>query len=108
MKNFNENNASILVGAVAGAVLMALMIMLVFGLRTGIAGAVIVVLTVAVSIFSGWLIGMNQRIQKRNWYCYLKGYREGVAKHTTVIEHPMCRCTLTVDKRIGNNISDIQ
>lgn len=96
MKNSKGNSAAILVSAAAGAVLMALVIILVFGLHTGIAGAVLVLLIVAVSVLSGWMIGLSQRIQKRNWYSYLKGYQEGMAKKTLVVKHPMYRFTLTV------------
>lgn len=96
MKNSNESSTAILVGVATGAVLMGLIIALVFGLKTGAAGAVLVILIVAVSIFSGWLIGLNQHIQKRNWCSYLKGYREGMAKKTLIINHPMCRQTIVI------------
>lgn len=62
MKNPKERSTAILVGVAAGAILMALMFMIVFGLHTGIAGVVLVLLIVAVSAISGWLIGWNQRI----------------------------------------------
>ena len=39
---------------------------------------------------------------------YTSGYREGAAKHTIVIEHPMCRCKIAVDERTRNNIPDFQ
>ena len=38
MKNPKERSTAILVGVAAGAILMALMFMIVFGLHTGIAG----------------------------------------------------------------------
>lgn len=96
MKNSNGNSTAILVGAVSGAVLMALAVTMVFGLHTGIAGAVLVILIMAVSIFSGWMIGLSQHIGRRNWCSYLKGYREGQAKKTLIIKHPMYRCTFTM------------
>lgn len=70
MKNPKERSTAILVGVAAGAILMALMFMIVFGLHTGIAGVVLVLLIVAVSAISGWLIGWNQRIQRSNYYSY--------------------------------------
>lgn len=54
MKNPKERSTAILVGVAAGAILMALMFMIVFGLHTGIAGVVLVLLIVAVSAISGW------------------------------------------------------
>lgn len=42
MKNPKERSTAILVGVAAGAILMALMFMIVFGLHTGIAGVVLV------------------------------------------------------------------
>lgn len=100
MKNFKGNSTAILAGAGSGAVLMALAVTMVFGLKTGIAGAVLVLLTVAVSVFSGWLIGLNQHIRKRNWYSYLRGYREGAAKKTLIIRYPTHQYTLTLpDKK---------
>lgn len=59
MKNPKERSTAILVGVAAGAILMALMFMIVFGLHTGIAGVVLVLLIVAVSAISGWLIGFR-------------------------------------------------
>ena len=47
MKNPKERSTAILVGVAAGAILMALMFMIVFGLHTGIAGVVLVLLIVA-------------------------------------------------------------
>lgn len=41
MKNPKERSTAILVGVAAGAILMALMFMIVFGLHTGIAGVVL-------------------------------------------------------------------
>lgn len=70
MKNPKERSTAILVGVAAGAILMALMFMIVFGLHTGIAGVVLVLLIVAVSAISGWLIGWNQRIQRSNYYSW--------------------------------------
>ena len=63
MKNPKEKSTAILAGAAAGAILMALMFMIVFGLHTGIAGAVLVLLIVAVSAISGWLIGWKDSIK---------------------------------------------
>ena len=68
MKNPKERSTAILVGVAAGAILMALMFMIVFGFHTGIAGVVLVLLIVAVSAISGWLIGWNQRIKRSNYY----------------------------------------
>lgn len=100
MKNSKGNSTAILVGAGSGAVLMALAVTMVFGLETGIVGAVLVLLIMAVSVFSGWLIGLSQHIQKRNWYSYLKGYREGAAKKTLIIKYPTYQHTLTLpDKK---------
>ena len=84
MKNPKERSTAILVGVAAGAILMALMFMIVFGLHTGIAGVVLVLLIVAVSAISGWLIGWNQRIQK---------------KKTLIIRHPVCECKFTFPDR---------
>ena len=67
MKNPKERSTAILVGVAAGAILMALMFMIVFGFHTGIAGVVLVLLIVAVSAISGWLIGWNQRIKRSNY-----------------------------------------
>ena len=75
---------------------MALVITMVFGLQTGIAGAILVVLIVTVSAFSGWLVGLHQRIQKRNYYSYMKGYQEGLSKKTLVIRHPDLRFSITL------------
>lgn len=107
MKN-SKGKTNMVVGASAGAILMALVIIRVFGMKTGITGALLMVLIVAVSLLFGWMIGMNQRIQRRNWHSYMRGYREGAAKHTIVIEHPMCRCKIAVDERTRNNIPDFQ
>ena len=96
MKKTSGNSTALLVGAAAGAILMGLMFVMVYGLQTGIAGAVLVILIVLVSALSGWLVGLNQHIQRRNYYSYLKGYREGMAKKTLIIKHPMCRCTFTI------------
>ena len=90
MKKSNGKSTAILAGAAAGSVLTALMAVAVFGLHTGIAGAVLVLLIAAVSTFSGWMIGWNQHIQKRNYYSYMKGYREGLEKKTLIIRHPSC------------------
>lgn len=99
MKNPKERSTAILVGVAAGAILMALMFMIVFGLHTGIAGVVLVLLIVAVSAISGWLIGWNQRIQRSNYYSYMKGYREGLKKKTLIIRHPVCECKFTFPDR---------
>lgn len=99
MKNLKERSTAILVGVAAGAILMALMFMIVFGLHTGIAGVVLVLLIVAVSAISGWLIGWNQRIQRSNYYSYMKGYREGLKKKTLIIRHPVCECKFTFPDR---------
>lgn len=107
MKN-PKGKTNMVVGAATGAILMALVIIMVFGMKTGIAGALLMVLIVAVSILFGWMIGMNQHIQRRNCHSYMRGYREGAAKHITVIEHPMCRCMIAVDERTRNNIPDFQ
>lgn len=100
MKKPNGNCTMVLViGGAAGAILMALALTMIFGLRTGIAGAVLVVLLVTVSTFAGWLIGLNQRIQSRNEYSYLKGYREGLAKRTLIIRYPAGECTFTISDK---------
>lgn len=83
MKKSNGKSTAILAGAAAGSVLTALMAVAVFGLHTGIAGAVLVLLIAAVSTFSGWMIGWNQHIQKWNYYSYMKGYREGLEAKVT-------------------------
>lgn len=106
MRN-SKGKTNIIVGAASGAILMALVILVVFGLKTGFGGALLVLLIVTVSMMFGWMLGLNQRIQRRNWYSYLRGYREGISKRTTIIEHPNCRCTFTVDERVGN-IPDFQ
>lgn len=85
-----------MVGAALGAILMVLAITMVFGLQTGIAGAMLVILIVAVSALSGWMIGLNQRIQRQNYYSYLRGYHEGMAKKTTIIKNPACGCTFMI------------
>ena len=99
MKNPKERSTAILVGVAAGAILMALMFMIVFGFHTGIAGVVLVLLIVAVSAISGWLIGWNQRIKRSNYYSYMKGYREGLKKKTLIIRHPVCECKFTLADR---------
>lgn len=105
MKN-SKSKSDIIFGAAAGAVLMALVITMVFTLKTGIIGAVLVILIVTVSMLFGWTMGLNQRIERRNWYSYLRGYREGVAKHTTVIEHPMCRCSFVTEGNTEEKAKD--
>ena len=104
MRN-SKGKTNIIVGIISGAILMALVIVMVFGLKTGIGGALLVLLIVTVSMLFGWRLGVNQRIQRRNWYSYLRGYREGAAKHTTIIEHQMCRYTFMIDKRV-RDLSD--
>ena len=76
MKDCRKKN-NMLVGAAAGAILMVLVITMVFGLKTGFGGALLVLLVMAVSMLFGWMVGMNQHIQRRNWYSYMRGYREG-------------------------------
>lgn len=108
MKNSSRKNTGIAVSAAAGAILMALVIIMVFGLKTGIAGAVLTVLIVAVSVLFGWMVGMSQRIQRRNRYSYMRGYRKGLAKHTTVIEYPLCRFTFASDGTAADNMPDFR
>ena len=90
MRN-SKGKTNMIVSAVLGAILMALVITMVFSLKTGFVGALLVLLIVALSMLFGWMIGLNQHIRRRNWYSYLRGYREGSARQTTVIERPMGR-----------------
>lgn len=64
MKFLKGKGAAFIVGAAAGASLDALAITMIFGMQTGIAGAVLVLLIVVVSGFLGWLIGLDQGIRK--------------------------------------------
>lgn len=91
MRNVRGNSTTIVAGAVAGAVLMALMIEVVVGMETGIAGAVLMVLTIVVAAAVGWIIGRNYRIRRNNYHAYMKGYQAGLEKKTLVIQHPGCR-----------------
>lgn len=81
------NSIALLAGVAAGAVLMALAVTIVFGLKTGIAGAVLVILVIAVSGLSGWFAGMQQ-LRENNYAAYVKGYNEGLAEKTLVIRQP--------------------
>ena len=91
MKNPKERSTAILVGVAAGAILMALMFMIVFGLHTGIAGVVLVLLIVAVSAISGWLIGWNQRIQRSNYYSLFQN-SAGTVLRMIWKQHRLSRC----------------
>lgn len=95
MRRKRENSSGMIVGAVAGAVLMALAVAVVFGLQTGIAGAVLAVLLIAVSVAVGWVIGWNRRIRQMNRYAYMRGFREGLARKTLIIENADCRYSIT-------------
>lgn len=99
MRNFRGNSSAIIVGAATGAILMSLVIMMIFGLKTGIAGAVLVVLIMAVAVAFGWLIGVQYRIRENNYISYQKGYHEGLAKRTVIIEQPQGRCSFMIDER---------
>lgn len=101
MKKFKGNSIGIIAGTVAGAVLTALVIAMVFGLGTGIAGAFLLILIIAVAVLFGWMVALNQRIQRRNHYEYLRGYREGLAKKTLIIQHPMCRCKIIMPEHMN-------
>lgn len=96
MKNSRNNSTVILVSTAVGAVLMALAIAVVFGLETGFAGAVLAAMLIIVAAATGWLIGWNHSIRHHNYYSYMRGYREGLAKKTVVIEQQNCRCTFTM------------
>lgn len=82
------NGMALMVGAAAGAVLMALAVTLVFGLDTGMAGAVVAVLLITVSVFSGWFAGLQQQVRENNHAAYMQGYHEGLKKKTLVIRQP--------------------
>lgn len=90
MKKFRNkgNSMALMVGAAAGAVLMALSVTVVFSLGTGMAGAVAVVLLIAVSVFSGWFAGLQQQVRENNHAAYMQGYNEGLKKKTLVIRQP--------------------
>ncbi len=96
MRNQKGNGAATVAGVAAVAVLTALAAALIFGMETGTAGAVLVVLVIAVSALSGWLAGRYRHIREWNHYMYMKGYHEGIARNTTVVYHPEGRCTFTV------------
>lgn len=87
----NKGNSIIIaVAAAAGAVLMALAVAIVFALRTGIVGAVLVALVIIVAAFSGWFVGMLQQVRENNHAAYMQGYNEGLKKKTLVIRQPGC------------------
>lgn len=92
MKKFrNKGNGIVLMaGAAEGAVLTALAATVVFGLDTGMAGAVVAVLLITVSVFSGWFAGMLQQVRENNNAAYMQGYNEGLKKKTLVIRQPGC------------------
>lgn len=102
MRNVRENSIAIVAGAAAGAVLMALAIEIVVGMETGIAGAVLVVLTIAVAAAVGWIIGRNHRIRRSNYHAYMKGYQAGLEKKTLVIRQPGCRISFRMQDRAYN------
>ena len=52
MRN-SKGKTNIIVGAASGAILMALVILMVFGLKTGFGGALLVLLIVTVSMLFG-------------------------------------------------------
>lgn len=53
----------------------------------------------AVAIAFGWLVGVQYRIRENNYISYQKGYHEGLAKKTVIIEQPQGRCSFMIDER---------
>lgn len=80
MKKVEINTAVLAVGTAAGAILAALVILIVFGLRTGAAGAALILPIILISAFLGWISGVQRRIRGRNRAAYLRGYRKGMEK----------------------------
>jgi len=85
----------VMIGILAVLVVLGMVITLVWNTEAGIGGAVLACLIVAVSVLFGWMVGINQRIQRRNYDSYLKGYHEGMAQ-SVIPYHTMCRCVLTI------------
>jgi uncharacterized membrane protein SpoIIM required for sporulation len=83
------------VGAVAGAVLMAMAVVLVFWMGTGIPGGIIYICTMAVAGGIGYLIGFQKRIRKNNIRSHRQGYRDGLGI-TTTLWHCEGRHVITV------------
>ena len=77
--------AAMAAGAASGAVLMALAVAVVFGLKTGIGGAALMLMTVAVAGGTGFLMGMLHQTRVLNKFYYQKGLQDGLAKNTVVI-----------------------
>lgn len=77
--------AAMAAGTASGAVLMALAVAVVFGLKTGIGGAALMLMTVAVAGSTGFLMGRLHRAGEVNRFSYQKGLQDGLAKNTTVI-----------------------
>ena len=96
MKRMNEKNVFMLKGVLSGAVLMALLVTVVCGLGTGIAGFLLTLLIMAAAGISGWAAGRQSRMRQDAGMAYQRGYRAGLAKKTLVINQPGCRYTVTV------------
>lgn len=77
--------AAMAVGTASGAVLMALAVAVVFGLKTGIGGAALMFATVAVAGGTGFLMGRLHQMRVVNKFYYQKGLQDGLAKNTIVI-----------------------
>ena len=102
MKKFEGNSNAMIIGAVAGTVLTGITVVIAVSLKTGVAGAVLAVLLIAVAAVSGWLVGMQYRTRESNYIAYQRGYREGKAANTTIIQQPpIYRCTLVVDEIVN-------
>lgn len=96
MVKVNDKGTAVLLGGMAGAILMTLAMAIVFGLGTGATGGTLVLLIVSVAGASGWLVGYHSKLRKNTNAAYWKGYQEGLKKNTLIIENSECRYTFTV------------
>ncbi len=60
----NTKTEAMAAGMIAGAVLTLLAVILIFGMDTGIGGAVLIFITMIVAGSTGFLMGRLQKIQK--------------------------------------------
>lgn len=74
-------------GMSAGAVLTVLSVILIFGMKTGLGGTVLILITMAVSGGIGFLMGKQYHTQKLNEYAYRKGFQEGSLEKTLIIQY---------------------
>ncbi|MCD7812111.1 MAG: hypothetical protein LUG91_09755 [Ruminococcus sp.] len=88
MKRIGKEGAIAVAGAAAGAILTGLAVEIIFGLGTGLAGAALVVMVIAVAAAFGWLTGRQSRIRKEHEAAYRSGYRRGLEEKTLVIRQP--------------------